>query len=181
MAKKKEKKPKAKKQRNSGWGKQLLYIVSLLAAIVFMPSAIVMLFGMMPTIISAVFDVDKRKTKALTVGPVNFVGCTYFLLYLWDTGRSIENAVLIVTNPVSVVVMWGTASIGYMIYWAMSGIVGTVVAETAKGRAVSIKKSQEKMVERWGAEVTGELELDAYGFSVKKLVDDVDDDESLDE
>jgi hypothetical protein len=175
MAKaKKAKKEKAKSKKGRSIKSRLLSIFALIAIIVFMPTAIIVVFGMMPTLVLAAFETNKRRTKALTVGPLNLAGCMPFLFHLWDTGAEFDNAVIIVTNPLSISVMWGAAAVGYIIFWCMTGIVGAFVTENAKARLKAIKKHQDRLVERWGPEVTGEYELDAHGFAIKMPEEDDD-------
>lgn len=161
-----------KKKSLFTWKGQMISIFGLLAAIVLMPTAIILVFGMIPTIIAILFDKRSKKTRALTVGALNMAGCTPFLLSLWGTGHDIDNAIIIVTNPLSIVVMWSAAGMGYMIDSALSGIVGTIVEGRAKVRITNIEEYREHLVERWGEEVTGELLLNAYGFSVEKKNDE---------
>jgi len=159
---------KKKKKQNLTWRGQVMSICSLLAAIVFMPSTIIIFFGMIPTIIAVLFGKLSKQTRALTIGSINLAGCTPFLLRLWDTGHSVDNAIDIMTNPLSIVVMWGAAGMGYMIDSALSGIVGTLVADRAKVRIGNIKEYHRQIVEQWGEEVTGKHSLDTYGFAIDK-------------
>ena len=160
-----------KKISRSSRKRQILSIFGLLAAIILMPTTIIMIFGMIPTIIALLFDKPGKKVKSLTVGALNLAGCTPFLLNLWDTGHNIDNAIIIVTNPLVIVVMWGAAGFGYMIDSALSGIVGTIVAGRARVRITDIQEYRKDLIERWGEEVTGEHALDAHGFSVEKKND----------
>ena len=106
------------------------------------------------------------------MGSLNLAGCTPFLLSLWDTGHNIDNAIIIVTNPLSIVVMWSAAGMGYMVDAALSGIVGTILTERAKVRITDIHEYRKQLVERWGEEVTGETLLDSYGFPVERKTDE---------
>jgi hypothetical protein len=60
--------------------------------------------------------------------------------------------------------MYSAAGIGYMIDWALSGIVATIMIQRSSGRLKAIRTRQDEMVERWGREVTGEMVLDSEGF-----------------
>jgi hypothetical protein len=162
------------KRRKKSWKGQILSVFGLLTAIVFMPTTIILMVGMLPTIVTAFFDTAKKKTHAMTIGFINVAGCTPFILHLWFKGHEVENAVEIITNPLSMIVMWSSAGVGLIIDKALSGIVGTVMIERGKSRQNDIKKAQGELTERWGEEVTGEIPLDSYGFPVhaKSLVKD---------
>lgn len=157
----------ARKKKKSHVKGQLLGVVGLIAAIVFMPTTIVLIMGMIPTIVAAVIDRSGKGTKALTVGSMNVAGCSPFLIDLWTKGHTPEMAVSIITDPRTIIVIYSAAGIGYLINWAVAGIVGTIMVERGKIRIKDIKKRQAALVERWGKEVTGDIPLDAYGFPLE--------------
>ncbi len=142
----------------------MLSAIGFIAMIVFLPTTIFLFFAMMPTLVAGLVDRGGKGTRALTVGSMNLAGCTPFLLELWTSGHTAENALTIISNPRTVVVIYCAAGIGYLIDWAMSGIVATVMIQRSGARLKDIKKRQTDLVERWGQEVTGLLPLDAYGF-----------------
>ena len=168
------------KKSKGGVAGQLLSIFMLIAAIVFMPTTIVILMGMIPTVVVAVIDRTGKGTKALTIGAMNLAGCSPFLIELWTNGHTAEMAVSIVTNPISMCVMWGASLVGYLINWAMSGIVATMMVKRGKIRIKDIKKRKARLIERWGKEVTGELPLDPYGFPIDTPENAVEDKNSVD-
>lgn len=160
---------KNKKKKKIGAKAQLLGVVGVFAGIVFMPTTIVLLMGMLPTVVAAVIDRTGKGTKALTVGAMNLAGCTPFLIDLWTKSHTAEMAVTIITDPRTMIVIYSAAGIGYLINWAMTGIVGTVMVQRGGIRLKDIKKRQEALIERWGREVTGELPLDPYGFPIESM------------
>lgn len=152
-----------KKGRPKGWGLQIMMIFGLLAAILFMPTTILVVFGMLPTLVAALVD-RKGGARAITVGALNLCGCVPFLLELWTESHTAAFAVELITDPRTIIVMYAAAAIGYMIDWALSGIVATIMMRSATSRLEAIRQRQEELVARWGKEVTGELSLDAEGF-----------------
>lgn len=160
-------KKKKRKKGGFGWRGQVLAVFVLLTAIIFMPSTILLLFGMLPTIAIAAFGAKNRKAKAITVGAMNLAGCTPFLLHLWTLGHDVANALVIITDPRFIIIMWSMAGVGYMVDWSLSGIVAKVMIDRGRQRIKNIKQQQEEMVERWGVEVTGEIPLDRFGFPVE--------------
>lgn len=159
---------KKKRKRRGGWSAQLLGLFAFITAIVFMPTTIMLFLGMLPTLVAGLVDRSGKGTKALTVGSMNLAGCTPFLLDLWTTGHTAENAMAIISDPRTIIVIYCAAGIGYLIDWAMSGIVATVMIQRSGFRLKDIKKRQAALVEKWGQEVTGVLPLDAYGFPIEK-------------
>lgn len=156
-----------KRNKKFSWKGQMLAAAGLLTAIVFMPTTILLMMGMIPTVVAAVIDKTGKGTKALTVGAMNLAGCTPFLIRLWTEGHTSEMAVTLMSDPRAISVMYAGAGIGYLIDWAMSGIIGSLLIQRSESRLKEIKKQQDELVTRWGVEVTGEIPLDPYGFPLE--------------
>lgn len=139
----------------------------MIAGLLFLPTTIVLCVGMLPTLVAAFIDQGRKKTLAFTVGAMNLAGCSPFLFELWKTGHDFSKGLEIVLDPKAIIVMYAAAAIGYLINWAMVGIISRILYQKAEARIESIKKQQKKLVERWGKKVTGQLVLDEEGFPVQ--------------
>jgi hypothetical protein len=159
---------KKKKRRRRGAGMPILGIFVAMAGIILMPTTIIVFFGMLPTAVAALIDRSGKGNKALTVGAMNAAGCMPFLLQLWSTGHTTENSMIIISDPRTIIVIYSAAGLGYLIEWAMTGIVSTIMTQSSAHRLKEIEKIQKALTERWGLEVNGEIPLDAYGFPLHK-------------
>lgn len=160
--------PKKKSKAKSSGKLQLLWIFMIMAGIVFLPSTLLLLIGMLPTMVALFVDRSRKKSKVVTVGAMNLSGCTPFLLELWMGGQDFEKSFDIVTNPTAIIVMYSAAAVGYLIDWAMTGIVANVMYQRGQARKKAILRHQEELVERWGPEITGRMMLDDYGFAIEQ-------------
>lgn len=165
---KKSKKAPKKRRGKKAVKKQMFLVSGLLMAVVFLPTTVLLGVGMMPTFAAALVDRSKRKTKAITVGAMNLAGSVPFMLELWTEGHSFEKAFSIVTDAKAIVVMYAAAAVGYLIDWAMTGIIAGFLLQRGKSRLIAIDKRQKELVDRWGKEVTGEVAVDQYGFAIEK-------------
>lgn len=164
MAKKKKKKGKGGKGKNQGnWQLRLVLIMLLVTGIVFLPTTVLLVIGMLPTPVAFLVG-TANKSKFISVGAMNFAACSPFVVELWSMDHTFDATFSIVTNPVSVIVMYGGAAIGYLINWSLTGIVSVFLVEQAKGRMKAIQKQQEELIQRWGPEVRGDRPLDKEGF-----------------
>ena len=145
----------------------ILGFFGLLIGILFLPTTIFLFVGMMPTIAAALTAGRGKRTKALTVGGMNFCGCFPFLLELWTADHSIMHALTLVADPHTIVFIYCAAGIGYLIDWAMGGIVSAVMIQRANLRLREIGKRQAELAERWGREVTGDMAVDDEGFPLE--------------
>lgn len=166
------KKKKGKKSGNGKWGAQVLALFGLVTAFVFMPTTVMMVIAMLPTIAAGLSDRIRGETRALTIGSMNVAGSTPFLLQLWTSGHNLDNTLSIITEPTTIVVIYSAAGVGWIIDWATAGMVATIMQQNGARRLNDIKARQAALVERWGPEVTGELPLDPYGFPVEMIDDD---------
>lgn len=156
-----------KKKTGIGVKARIMGICALVLAIMFVPSAIMLGIGMIPTVIAATIDRSRSWAKALTVGSMNLAGCTLFLIKLWTEGNKIETSISIISQPQTIVVIYGAAAAGYMIDWALTGLIAGVMVKQGQGRQKEIARQQAELVRRWGPEVTGEIPLDPYGFPIE--------------
>lgn len=163
----------AKKKKKSGlkmgFTGTVLSVGGLLTAIVFVPTTIFLFFAMLPTIVITAFDqLGKGGTRGLTIGAMNLAGCTPFLIDLWTKSHSASMAITLITDPRTIIVIYCAAGAGYLIDWAMTGIVSTMMVQRGGQRLKDIDKKKKAMVERWGEEVTGLIPLDEHGFPISK-------------
>ncbi len=155
---------KKTKKKSFGWKGQILLIGFFLTSLLFSAVAIILIIGMIPTIVAAIVDRTEGHIRTMTVGAINFAGCTPFMIEVFKKGNNIETAVSYIAQPRTIVVMYFAAGMGYLIDWAMTGIVSSIMVQRAKARVKEIQKQQKELTDRWGQEVTGTIPLDEYGF-----------------
>lgn len=149
------------------WQGQLILIILVLCSVLFIPTTILLIAGMLPTIVAAYADRTKERMRAITVGSMNLAGCTPFIMELWLTEHTINQSMHLLSDPLVWLIMYAAAAIGYCIEWAVVGAVSVFTVERAQVRIKHLKNKQEELVARWGEEVTGRLHLDEYGFPIK--------------
>ena len=74
--------------RSIAWQKHFLTFIALVASVLFLPSTMILLAGMMPTIAANVVDKTRQKSRTISVGMMNLAGCMPFLLELWMSSSS---------------------------------------------------------------------------------------------
>jgi hypothetical protein len=158
---------KPRKKKNSS--AQIVLVFGLLSGVVFLPTTVLLGVGMVPTLVALFAARTKTRARAITIGVMNFAGCTLFLLQLWTQGHDFDQAFAIISNPLNIVVMYSAAAAGAMLDWAVTGIVAGVVYQKGISRQKYIARRQEELVERWGPEVTGKIRLDEYGFPIRAV------------
>ena len=155
------------KKRGMSVQTRVLLVFTLLASIVFLPTTVIVAVGMLPTLVAVFIDRTSEKTRGLTVGAMNLAGCMPFVLQVWTGRNSIDQAASIIADPRTVVVMYCAAGVGYLLDWAISGLVASIMVQAGTARAAGIKRRQAELIERWGKEVTGEIPTDRLGFPLE--------------
>lgn len=155
------------RRRTMSWQARVMLAVFAVASVVFLPTTVLLFVGMLPTVVARVVDRTPERTKSLTVGFMNFAGCFPFWYQLVESGHKIDNAMLILSDPMTIVIIYASALVGYGIEMVMTVIVAGLMVQKGQSRLKSIKSHQEEMVKKWGPEVTGEIPLDQYGFPVE--------------
>lgn len=155
------------KKKKLGWHARILMSVGAGMAVLFLPTTALFLFGMLPTIAARVVDRTPEKTKVLTVGFMNFATVFPFWYNLMELGHKFDNAMLILSSPLTIVIMYSGALMGYAIEWGVTSFVATLMVQKGKNRLESIKKGQESLIKQWGPEVSGEIPLNQYGFPIE--------------
>jgi len=163
---------KKKKGNILGWRGQILLIVGIILSVVFAAQSIILMIGMIPTIVLMIVDRSRGKIKTMTVGMSNFAGCVPFMAEVYKKGNEIGYALNYAMEPRTIVVMFTAAAVGYLIHWATRGVAAGIMAQRARARLKDIEKEKQKLIERWGIEVSGTIPLDEYGFPLEKTADD---------
>ncbi|HBR68482.1 MAG TPA: hypothetical protein DEA55_03805 [Rhodospirillaceae bacterium] len=146
---------------------QLIMAGFIVLGTIFLPTTFLLCIGMLPTPAAALWDRGRKMTIVVAVGAMNLAGCTPYLLKLWAHGNSFDKAFDIVTDPKNIIVMYAAAGVGYVISWAMTDITASILYKRGRARQKEIRKIQERLVERWGKGVTGDVPLDPEGFPVE--------------
>lgn len=165
MAKKKKK--KAKKKKGLGFKGFFLALCAAVMAIMFLPTTFLLAFGMLPTLVALGIDRDPGKNKSVTIGAMNFAGCFPYLVGIWSQGNPMDAAMSYLANPVTVVIMYGAAAIGYLINWFVTLGVASILAKRSEMRIKRIEEEKKALEERWGTKVNGNYILDDFGFPIQ--------------
>lgn len=137
------------KRQRAGYLKTVIAVM-FMASIVFLSTAIMLFIGLIPAFVAFFTDSSPKKSKAVTVGSYNLIGCMPFVMDLWSTDTSIDQAMNIVLDPITLIVMYAAAGFGYMVDWSMTSAMAAMIYKQGLERQKAIEKRQKKLVERWG-------------------------------
>lgn len=124
-------------------------------AIFTLPTVLILGIGMLPTLGAMISDRRKEKYATLCVGAMNFTGVLPFIIQLWTEEHSYERAFMVIGNPITWLVMYGAAALGWAIYFVAPGIVGMYIGMRTEQRIQRLRRRQRDLVEEWGPGVAG--------------------------
>lgn len=155
MAKKPAKKETPAKAAKSGGVNRTLVFLTLMALVPFsLPTLLVMFVGLLPTIVAAVVERGSNRYAWVCVGGANFAGLAPWLFNLWFGHHTLAFAIEQVTSITLLLVAYGAAGAGSLLYLGLPPVVAAIMASTSQRRAVGLQASQRKLVEQWGDGVT---------------------------
>lgn len=144
---------KDKKQSRGGW-KLLMLILVLGLGLAVLPTMVVAAVGMLPTLVAYIVDGRREKYAAFSVGCMNFCGVLPFMLQLWTQEHSFAMAWRIVGDPISWMVMYAAAAVGWIIYYAAPHVVAGYLRLQLDRRIQKLRGYQKDLVTEWGDSIT---------------------------
>ena len=153
---KKDKKAKIKKKLKTHrmpFSVRFAFFMLPVAALVFLPSTIVFSVCMIPTLVAAIVDNHQQRTAWLTVGAMNLAGTVPIWFSLWDMGHTVSAAFQLVSTSGTIILSYGGAVVGWIIYYNVTPFVATIVLGKNEARYKTIERRQKELIKKWGEEV----------------------------
>lgn len=176
MGKKKKKKKNTKKKQQSFKFKLsvrglFLALIVVVISMLYLPSAILFFIGMLPTFVAYITDGIPGKNKTFTIGALNFSGCFYYLIKIWSDSHPMEVAMNYLSDPVTIIVIYSAAGLGYIINHVSTIIVSSVLRQKSFVRLKTLEEKKKSLEARWGKKVNGDRPLDDRGFLIENSVE----------
>ena len=131
----------------------------IIMVIMSLPTVMVIVFALLPTFVAFIVDRTPGKNAVFCVGSLNLCGVLPYLFDLWTGDNSMDAAILILTDVFSLVVMYGAAAFGWMIFQSLPPIIATFITVLAQSRISSLRSAQRKLIEEWGSTVVTPQEV----------------------
>jgi len=151
----------AEKEEVSGkrrTGSVVIWIIAAVVLFAFYESIVLLLIGMAPTGVAMLFDRSPSRNQTRTVGYLNFAGCLPWVIDYWLVGGDFARVFDIFADPMALFVMYSSAALGWLLFFAIRPVVGSYLAVSADLREKQIGRVQQKMEEEWGPEIRKDAE-----------------------
>ncbi|MCA1940790.1 MAG: hypothetical protein LDL26_07315 [Caenispirillum bisanense] len=141
-----------KKKGGIGSGIGML-VMGVPLVILFLPTVVLLIFAMLPTAVAFVVERGKYRYGFICVGGLNFAGVSPYLLNMWFERHDITMALDTLSNVFALMMIYGAAAFGWLIYTTTPSLVGSFLSLTSSRRIAALKADQRKLIEEWGTEV----------------------------
>lgn len=125
-----------------------LMLVGLIFAA--LPTATLLVVGMVPTLVALIVDVTPGRYLARCVAGMNFAGLTPFLHQLWSRGHTMSLALDIVTDVFAWFAIYGASAIGWLLFLGLPGAVSMARMLNGKRRIYMLREKQKLLINEWG-------------------------------
>jgi hypothetical protein len=157
-----------------GLGAKLVLLLVAVLSLFIIPTVILFCVAMLPTGVAAITDRSLSRMSWLCVGGLNFAGTVPFIARLWDQGGHMDAAMSMATDVLTIMLIYGAAGLGWLLYVSVPQMLGAFMALTANHRISSLKAQQEKLVSEWGPDVKQGAEEAVAEFMRRGRVTDFD-------
>lgn len=142
---------------------QIIAAVVLLAVFA-LPTFLVLLMGMTPTLVAIMTDDRPDRYRIQVVGGFNLSGVIVFLVPLWTTGHGVEQATALLSDVYTWAVMYLAAGFGVAALWIGPQIAAAMTGFTSMRRARRFDDVRVALIEEWGRDVIPEGEMPPVGM-----------------
>jgi hypothetical protein len=124
------------------------------AAVWMLPTMLILVVGMAPTLVAFFTDRRKEKYAAFCVGAMNLLGVLPVALGMWTREHTMDSALRNVTNIFNWAMMYGAAAIGWGMYAITPAVVAFFLRVQIERRIKKMQGYQRELIEEWGEGVT---------------------------
>ncbi|WP_417450544.1 hypothetical protein [Kordiimonas sp.] len=116
--------------------------------------SVLFIVGLAPTIVLGVTGKGVHKSEKLQcVGFSNIAGIIPFAMQVWSRPRDFS---MIISDPINLVAMFGSAAIGYALIYVGPMIAAQVLQAMAQDKLKQLAQQKQALLELWGPEVLGD-------------------------
>lgn len=138
--------------------RQLLWALTVaLVMIVSFGSVMLLFIGMLPTLVAFLVDRTPKKYSTFCIGGLNFSGVFPSLLDLWTGPNSIGAAIDYMTDPFRLIIMYGAAGFGWLVFAMLPPVIGAILAVNAQRRVAHLRGTQRELIAEWGPEIAAQV------------------------
>ena len=162
----------------------IAFVVTVVISLIFLPTFILMLGGMIPSIVGYILDDTKKKSKSKAIAYLNLAGCFMVGMELWTGDNSVDAAIEVFFQPVNWVIMYGMGMFGWILIRSLNPFIVTYLRLNYQVQQRNLRNRRKYLLNEWGEAVTAVSASDEFIYDNNVYLDDdevtFDPDEALD-
>lgn len=135
-------------------------VFSILVCLLFYETVLLLAAGMLPTVVAYMVDTHPRRHATKTVAWMNLAGAMIVAFELWESGTSLSTAWDLLSDPFNWLIMLGGAGLGWVIHYAVPGLVLRYLDVDLNLRRKRLHETQEQLEKEWGKDVRANAALE---------------------
>jgi hypothetical protein len=142
-------------KRKAGGGTRFILIMIIVGALVpFGAPTLLLCLGFLPTLVALFTDTDPGKPALTAIGFLNVAGVAPFVIELWQKGQTMENAIHIMRQPATWLIMFGAAGIGQLLLYAVPTAIAMLTVARMEARLRTLREGLQHLQAIWGPDVS---------------------------
>ncbi len=147
-------KPAARRKGGGGVGFfAVLFLVVVPGAVFAAPTTLMFGAGLIPSFVAWITDRDAEKSAGITVSVMNICGILPFTMDLWRHTHTVPEAMRMLGDPVTWLVMYGAAAVGWAFFFMVPPMVTSFEVARHRSRIETLQNKKRDLIEEWGPEV----------------------------
>ena len=139
--------------QRKGGGMITLLMLAAPVSLFVLPTALLMVVGLVPTVVAYIVDRDPEKTAPIAVGAINVCGVLPFLMDMWKHQHTVQKAMQLLGDPLTWLVMYASAALGWFFFYFIPPIVTNIELMRLEARITSLQNTRRDLAEEWGSDV----------------------------
>ena len=135
--------------RALSWG----LLIAAMFIFISLPSMILILFGMMPTIFAWIIDKSEKKYAMFSILGMNLSGLLPYLMDIWFKDHTTEAAINVLSNIFDLIIIYGSAIFGWIMFISLPPVIITFLMAISDRRIALLEGNQKKLTEEWGEDI----------------------------
>jgi len=134
--------------------KMIFFAVLFLACLPFLFGYIILIaVCLMPSFVAWITDKDYKKRNTICIFSFNLAGLVPVVIKLFKTGQSFENAVWVLSDPFTWLIVLGSSMIGMIFYNFIPPIVSVLSKYGNESKIAKLNENKKILEARWGEQI----------------------------
>ena len=152
-----QKKRKSARPRQPGFKVMVISIALGALLISALPTALLILVGLTPTLVAVIVDVTPGRYLTRCVAGLNTAGVAPFIYQLWSGINDMSASLKIIGDPFSWLTIYGAAGVGWLLFLGFPGIVQVARTLNADRRINVLQERQAALLAEWGDSIRSKV------------------------